>query len=506
MARIKLALESTLAVDKVHEQQQLENSDGEFDELYHQLDQPEPPVEETDETIDDSTVSDEPIDEADDNSESEKTSDSDQTDQSNKDSESATDETDTKDDDKSTDKLTDKDENSDKNDTESDPDEAVDGNEADQKEIETALESCLYAHSLAMEALLESRYRFATESIMDSGKSALQLGFKYAPIAIKHVSKTIWKALTKTDDALQKGMWLLVNYIKKRLNSYKHYSKKIESAKKTLELIKEKNLSIEPDVYPNERNVAKLKIADQLVLENSLTVAKTFAEDYFNNLDRNAVYLANSIRGILNLVISDKVAKPSQLVLNIGELNNFIITKIPSYAPRIDSLDTLVYKNQLPGDLMLIAHVPGKNNLDEDNMLQTYRNMKMFFGVNEQTMVKTLKVNYLSVEEIETCLDLLEQICHYGMSQENSFKKLVATRKAINATFTKYMEKLFKVKDRVTVRESMIEIVTPSIEALDKVYIGTTVQVDDYLGRLINASLVYINDSLKRASKVDTIE
>jgi hypothetical protein len=495
MARIRLGLESTLAVDKVHEQQQEENSNGEFDELYHELDQPEPEPEETDEAIDESeddvTESDEP---ANDNNEESVDDQSDQTAPSSEDSESESDE-----ETNATNKEKPAAESEDKADdkAESESDEETD-KAKDNKETETALESCLCEHRLAMELLLESRYRFATESILDTGKSALQLGFKYAPVALKYVSKTIIKALEKTAKGLILGSQLISNYIKKRNNSYKHYLKKIESAKQTLTLIKEKELSIEPEPYTNNNVISKLKIADQLVLENTLKVAKTFTEDYFSNIDRNAIIMASSIRSVINIVLKDETAKPANLVLNIGELKNFITTKISYYPPRHDSLQTQVYKNQLPGDLMLIAHVMGKQYVNDDNLLPAYRNIKLFFGINEENLNKKPEATYLSIDEIETCLILLEEICHYGMSQESSFKRLLAIRKNINASFSSYIEKLLKLKDRITVRESMVEVITPSIDVLDKVYIGTTVQVDDYLGRLINASLVYMNDSMRK--------
>lgn len=487
MARIKLALESTLAVDKVHEQQQVENSNGEFDELYHQLDQPEPPIEASDNIADESEEPDDTIDDSGEDPD-------DPMSQSNEDSESASEDT--------TDAVT----SDDKEEKDEPVDEEAEPDDTDQKETEAALESCLYEHNLAMEALLESRYRFATESIVDSGKSALQLGFKYTPIALKHVSKTILKALTRTDDALQKGTQLLVNYVKKRLNSYEHYLKKIEAAKKTLELIKEKDLSIEPEAYPNLKIVSKLKIADNLMLETSLNTAKILAEDYFSNVERNAITMASSIRSVINIVLNDKTAKPANLILNIGELKNFVTTNISYYPPRHNSLQTQVYKNQLPGDLMLIAHVMGKNYIRDDDLLPAYRNIRIFFGINEENLNKNVEAKYLTVEEVEKCLDLLEQICHYGMSQKHSFKRLMVIRKAIADNFSKYTEKLFKLRDRITVRESMVEVITPSVDVLDRVYIGTTVQVDDYLGRLINASLVYINDSLKQANKSDTNE
>lgn len=488
MARIRLGLESTLAVDKVHEQQQAENNDGEFDELYHQLDQPEPEPEDTEDSVDDSDtdLESESNDQTDESSDTELDKQSDELE--NKDDTTEDEETDKDDDNES---------------YENKEDDAEDDQAKDQKETETALESCLYEHKLAMELLLESRYRFATESIVDSGKSALQLGFKYAPVALKHVSKTIVKALEKTAKGLMLGSQLIYNYIKKRNNSYKHYLKKIESAKQTLALIKEKDLSIEPEPYTNTNVISKLKIADQLVLENSLNVAKTFAEDYFNSLNRNAIIMASSIRSVINIVLNDKDAKPANLVLNIGELKSFITTKVSYYPPRHDSLQTQIYRNQLPGDLMLIAHVMGKQYIDDDNLLSAYKNIKLFFGINEENLNKSPEVSYLSIDEIEKCLTLLEEICRYGMSQETSFKRLLAIRKNINASFSNYVEKLLKLKDKITIRQSMVEVITPSIDVLDRVYLGTTVQVDEYLGRIINASLIYLNDSVKRAAMND---
>ena len=334
----------------------------------------------------------------------------------------------------------------------------------------------------------------AAGAAFDKGK---ELSYKYGSVALKHLGKGLSAILNSTYKFLNNTISTLLFNLKRRMQSYKSHSKKIDSAIKTLNLLKENQLVLpEGLTYNNKHVIDKLKITDSVDIVKNLEVADAFLHNYYDNILHESKNISNSLITLMDEVSNNrKIA--NKTYIKIPDFKNFVELTNSDYKLKVEGVDSKRYNKHLPGNLIVVAYLPSKN-IKENQAINVYKNCKMFFGYDARANKNFDSMEYANTDNIEKTLNLLKQICDYGIKQSALYENIISDYKRLSGSYTKYTDHLLKSKENISIQNSMMEVISPAVHLFGKVYVTSMIDVDDYFSKLITNTLEYIKDSMKK--------
>ena len=121
----------------------------------------------------------------------------------------------------------------------------------------------------------------------------------------------------------------------------------------------------------------------------------------------------------------------------------------------------------------------------------------MMLGVN--THASTLKegVKHLTLSEIKDLVSTLESICDYGVELDKSYKAVIKARNGVRGLLNVYMRFLLTSKRKVSIRDSLADFIAVKVAYMDRTHIAGSMYVNDYMVRVVSASLSYLKEAIK---------
>ena len=479
--RLFSALESQLNVDRVYNENRNKNETGIFDNLYQGIQtrieedkakaKPEDSMDMGDETsVDAPDASTSETDDASSNTESEVT---DNTDPDN---------TETKD--------------------EKDP---TPSSNQDPDKDDVGLESFLNNHVLALEEFVSLENDFYsshhyTSKLVDAFKRVKDIGFKYGPILLKHVYKGVVGALNLVFKTLVNSTVLISKLSAQYRHSYEDHKERIAELKKAVELINE-GLVDPPDNndrYGNGVIIKKLasrNSVDFLSLANEVLKFNTVVFDFSMKEMTNNV---NGTLALIQMAMSSNVKAPSGLMTESTAMPGLVSKRIPGYDFSDAYVESYVHNVVLPGNILFIGHFPKKALTSREDILEAYKDAKVFMGYDEEHSISDESVEYLGIEDISNYLNILDQLCDIGLKENEKLDRILKIKRNIKIKLSLYLKYLAAAKEKVSIEDSLAEYIGLKIKYFDNVYIKGSNAVYEYNTHYIANSLTYLTACLKR--------
>lgn len=383
--------------------------------------------------------------------------------------------------------------------------EASETEEVDTEDVSAATESFLqyhrasYANSVAQEAhFADSNTSSIGRYVGDKALSGLNylkdIGFEYGPVLLKHVYKGVLYALNKTVRAVVQGGVSITKYADKKIHSYQNMQLDLKKIKETLELLDDKKITTE---YTKDVVINQLKIGTNFNFKESISVAQKFFEAFFDGFEKNVRGNIAVTRNIVASVIHEQAVQPSQLTYERFNFSNFIRRNVDGYVPSSENVDTYSYQYVLPGDLIFVGWLPKQSLTDHDAIVDAFNNSKMMLGVNTHASVVKDGVDHLTLSEIKEMVNTLESICAYGVELEKTYKNVIKARNGVRGLLNVYMRFLLTSKRKVSIRDSLADFIAVKVAYMDRTHIAGSMYVNDYMVRVVSASLSYLREAIK---------
>ncbi len=388
-----------------------------------------------------------------------------------------------------------------------DTDISDDGAEPDATE---SLESFLTIHREAVGEYFAQEDIFTKENVLTAGKAIgsasydgmvwlKNIGFEYGPVLLKHVYKGILFALDKTLRAIFKGSVSITKYIRKRMNSYTVFKEKIQKAREALNLI-EGSGNEEAAFFTDEVSIQQLLISNHTDITENLGSALMFFKGFVNSFETK---VSNHVAGIGRLI--DNVIKTNgkfagQYSPDVIIPNNFKKAILQGYHPEHEEVESYVYERVLPGNISAIGFFPRKNLNGRDEIITALSESKMFFGVNMTSVVNERSIAFKTKADLLKLLDVLDAVCDVGLASEKTYIDVARKRNGIKGYLSKYTRFLYNLKEKMSIYESMADIISLELQYMDSTYIASSLQLHDYMARVLNASLTYVKQNIKTLS------
>lgn len=377
--------------------------------------------------------------------------------------------------------------------------------EVDTEEASVAAESFLryhqesYTYSVSQEAQFNETYastfgRYVGNKTLSGLDYLKNIGFEYGPVLIKHVFKGVLYALNKTVRAIVQGSVSMAKYVDKKIHSYENMQADLKKIRDTLELLDDKKIETE---FTKEVIINQLKIGNNFNFKESVQIAKTFFEAFFNGFEKNVRGNIAVTRNIVSSVIHEQAVQPTQVIVDRFNFNNFIRRNVDGYIPISDNVDTYAYQYVLPGDLIFIGWLPKHNLTDHESIVNALNSSKMMLGVNTQASAVKDGVKHLTLREIKDMVKTLEAICAYGIELEKSYRSVIKTRNSVRGILNVYMRFLLTSRDKISIRDSLADFIALKVAYMDRTHIAGSMYVNDYMVRIVSASLSYLKEAIK---------
>lgn len=332
----------------------------------------------------------------------------------------------------------------------------------------------------------------------ESGKDGLllklrDLGVEYGKVAVVHVAKGLLYALTKTYEALIAGSKIFINYSFRMVKNYKRYSNRIKKAKELLKLAQSKPAKEIKDTYNNSSTISTLKIGGDLDFNKNVENLYSLNEHYNDKL---IDYVKSNITGIRSIIRSVMGNGNTVPIINTADnipLNGF------KAGPTTDHIKIMRYAKDLPGDRYFALAIPADDISEYDDVKKAYSNSKSYVSIDDGLVSRTVAAcSFLDLRYMSNFLDTLDKLCNKGMELERYFKSIEGYKSKLKPDLESYIKFIISDKDKMTVKESLAELVGLKTNFLDRTIISGSMHIHNVNTNVLSSGLTLVRASLEQ--------
>jgi len=345
---------------------------------------------------------------------------------------------------------------------------------------------------------------FVGNAALDGIKYVGGLGVAHGPDLIKAVGKGILYSLEKILSSLIKSSIAIVKFAKKHILTFKSYKDKIVKLKEALNLYKslttKKEFNSEEELYKSKEYIKLLKIKDNFNFDKNSSVFLELFNAYTNEILIKVRNNLASTKTLIGRVSKGDVNKPNRFMVEDISFTGFTKKNVKGYEPDHEGLDTYVYSKILPGDEILLGYAPSKVLESNELIEEAYKHSKIFLGfeVNESNVSE--EVPFISIDNLEKYLEELTMICDIGIKQDKVFDEVIKIKDSLKSGLRDYLGFLYKSKEQVSTRESLIHFISLKAGFIDVTFISGSLALQNYAIKHLNASTQYCKSLIKAYS------
>ncbi len=348
------------------------------------------------------------------------------------------------------------------------------------------------------------------EGAMSAGKGLLagavylkDLGVQYGPDIIKAIGKAALYTIEMILKGLFKGTKALINMSEKSIHSYKSFDSKAEKLKESIAALKKANKTkvTTGNKYTKETIIKHLIIDHKVKPIESIKVYQFFVRDYLMRSSRKIEEVIAGIRILIGKTSYEGYKQPTKYMGEKEASSGLVKKEVSGYEPDSEFVDSYVYPHTLPGNTLLLAYLPKSELTDMEEVYEAYTNSQIFLGKNMKTMSSIPPTEYGTLEEINSLLGEIQLLCKLGMQYAATFKHIEKQRNSIKYSLKGLIDLLLKKKDKHKIDSRMTEAISLKAMFIDKCYIGSMIDVEDYTRLVIRSYIDYCQASLLELSK-----
>jgi hypothetical protein len=319
------------------------------------------------------------------------------------------------------------------------------------------------------------------------------LGVEYGKVAVVHVAKGLLFALTKTYEALLAGSKIFIRYSFRMVKNYKRYSNRIKKARELVKLAATKPAKEIKETYNNSGVISTLKIGNDLDFSKNVENLYSLNEHYNDKLIDYVKSNITGIRSIIRSVMKDGNAIPIINTIDHMPLNGF------KAGPTTDHIKIMRYAKDLPGDRYFALAIPTDDISEYDDVKKAYGNSKSYITIDDGLVSRTVAAcSFLDLRYMSNFLDTLDKLCNKGMELERYFKSIEGYKSKLKPDLESYIKFIVSDKDKMTVKQSLAELVGLKTNFLDRTIISGSMHIHNVNTNVLSSGLTMIRASLEQ--------
>ncbi len=337
----------------------------------------------------------------------------------------------------------------------------------------------------------------------ETGKWLGQLGIKLTTDVLPKVLSNVYKgtvyAFNRLAYSFILGFTALEKYITRRHNSFAKLKTEISKSKQVVSILQKEKIEGE-STYTDENCIRQLVIGDSVDIIKNLSVLRQFLEVTFKDLSSS---VKNDLSSIEQIVSHSQITNPESALkllpikLKVQGLSQGVV---PGFETNSKLLNSFKSSLILPGNTVLIAHLPKNELSTREEWIEAYKDSDLFLGVSKKNIKAQASIPFLTKEQLEELVTELDKVCMLCIQQEAFYQHLRQQKIRLRLVYKGYFESVLHRSKRAGLKDTLIDLVTIKNGFIDKVYLPAAIDIHDYSVRVINAYLKFIH---KNAHVID---
>lgn len=339
------------------------------------------------------------------------------------------------------------------------------------------------------------------EGIFNGLKALAIFGITHGSNIAMKIIKTLYKgviwSLIKLAKSFHHGVVALGKSYERRRNSYSNVKEQVEALTAELES-KDDPDEADKSTYSNSHVINHLKIGDSVDFTANVTKHAEFMDRVIQELNRGVKDDARMIQYLTSEMARERVQAPSSVLTIDVRFKDMSERVIEGYETPSQTLHTLTSNASLPGDVVLIAHLPNPKMDTQSDFTEAYNHAKVFYGMDMSKFVAVENVNYMTKSELQGFLAALTSLNEMLHAHEYFYKDMLLAKKKMRLSFGNYIQSLVSAGEKVSLKHSLADVISLRTMFMDKVYLVAAVDTHDYAVRVISVGLTLVKDHIKK--------
>lgn len=331
------------------------------------------------------------------------------------------------------------------------------------------------------------------------GFLGIKLTVDVLPKILTQTFKGILYAFTRLAYGLMMGMTALDQYLHRRINSFNSLRSNIQKAKQALEMVEHAKPADITDAgdFTELRFIRQIVAGDSVNLLENLQRMNQFVGHQVDGLGLSIQQDLGLIRSMISYVRTGGTPDITELLeprVSMVGMQNGLLPGYSTPNPKLVSSHSTV---PLPGNVVLIAQLPSKEPKGREEWIQQYKDSQVFLGVNKAAYKEHTSIPLCSIEDLKKLLDGLEQLCLLCIAHQKFYDNMKQQKLDQRLYYRNYFESLITKQKKVSLKDSMIDLVSLKNHFVDKVYLPAAIDIHDYSVRVINSYLKYVEKNIR---------
>jgi hypothetical protein len=320
------------------------------------------------------------------------------------------------------------------------------------------------------------------------------LGIKYGPSILKAIYISALFVITRIIKYLYIGIKNISVFIDRRINSFQNLKNELIAIKTSIGSTEHKNDDIENQLFSNDKIIKSIVAGSSIDLIKNVETINSFVGRSVNDLSNGILKDISILKDLIGMDLAKTNCKISILHVRPGS-SVLHVNSLKGYDSIVDGLTNYTSKELLPGNIKLIAYLPNDQISDIEQAKTAYSNSHMFFGIDTEEYRVYQNLHYMKPEELSNYCDVLIKLCDICLEHKSLYEKVLQSKKGLRYNFKHYFESLIVSKEKIGLRNSLIDYIYLKSMFIDKVYLSAVMDIHDYCARTIKHSITYIKSN-----------
>lgn len=336
----------------------------------------------------------------------------------------------------------------------------------------------------------------AIDLTLKTGAILLEIGIRYGPTVANKLYHGVVFLFTKLVKLTLVTTDRISRYKYRTNNSFEELKKKIEDMKALVENIAEESKDEETAYsFKNEKIINDLKIGSKVDVITNVKAFNSFIKNTVLELDKCISEESAKTKHMARLsseITAD--VSPSSFKITIP---NKTISKgrLDGYLVDSDYLESYVSKETICGDVRILAYLPKEEIGNLDAARKAYNHSKMFLAMDPISFKQVEEIPYLTKDQTLSLLEEISILCGICLQHQQLYEKLLREKGSFKLMLRNYFNSLLESEDKVSLKNTSLELMYLKTMFVDKVYIPMAMDVHELCIKVINSSLTLCKES-----------
>ena len=337
-----------------------------------------------------------------------------------------------------------------------------------------------------------------TWELTKDGASYLKdLGIEYGPDIARNVKQGVIIASVATATAIIKGSVELTRYVRKRLITFKTFEDKSNKLLSAFADFDKSSITEGNSTFTNQDLIGVLKVGDSVDFDKGGKQLLTLLNQYYSALTKNVVENVAGTKAMVDKIANMETIAPLKMPVETIQIPDFVKKEDSNNQVPSENVESLMYKDVLPGDHIFIAFSPKKNLSNNDSIQEAYAHSKIFLTSSGKELAIPKEVKFIPIASVGEYIKTIQEITNHPIFKEKVFDDIVKSRDSLKPDIRKYFDHIYESKEAIDVKDSMVDFLNMKIRFMDSTYIAGSMMLSGYTLKYLSAATQYCKEALK---------